>query len=81
MMTNDTEQLILSEIKEIRSDIKEIKSETKEIKSDISLIKQKQAGLISDSGWIKIIFGAAFSAIVVLLSVLITVLFKLASLT
>ena len=72
-MTNDTENLILNEIKEIKADIKDIKS-------DISAIKEKQASLITDSGWIKILFGAAFSAIIVLLSVLITVLFKLVNL-
>ena len=63
MMANDTEQIIITRLDKIDRNIESI--------------KERQAGLTTDIGWIKVLFTVAAGIFTVLLGALITLLFLL----
>ncbi|MGL5941914.1 MAG: hypothetical protein ACRC2S_16365 [Waterburya sp.] len=67
MMTNDTNQLILNSLNEIKADIKELNKSNTEIKVSIGKIE-------TSLNWIKILFPLTFALIIFLLGVLIKVI-------
>lgn len=77
IMANNTNQLILNSLDEIKTDIKEIKTDIKELEknnTDISIIIAK---IETSLTWIKILFPITFALIIFLLGVLIMFISKL----
>ena len=78
MMANDTEQIILTRLDKIDRNIESIQVDLNMVKSDIGSIKERQAGLTTDIGWIKVLFTVAAGIFTVLLGALITYVISIA---
>ena len=77
MMNNDTEQIIINRLDKIDNRFDNIDNKLDSIKTDLGAVKERQAGLTTDIGWIKILFTIAAAIFTVLLGALITLLFIL----
>lgn len=80
-MNTELENRIIKKLDRLETKIddglKEVNQKFDTISKEVTEIKMSQTGLARDNAWIKWLFGGLFSFILILLSILITVLFKL----
>ncbi len=76
-MSTETNIKILEKLEKIEA---KFDDKLTELNKEITQIKVSQAGLSNDNSWIKWLFGGLLSFILILLSIIITLLFKLVSL-
>lgn len=73
-MNTDITQQVLNRLDNLDNNVKEINSNMTIMAKDMSELKLAQVKLSNDNAWIKVLFGGAFSVIIVLLSVLLSLL-------
>lgn len=80
-----TNELILQKLEELSKNVETLKTDVKDIKEDIKDIKEEKlvelkvtdAALLTNVGWIKVLFGVASSIVILLLGILINLAFKI----